>query len=72
MESPDFFFSLFQIYKSQFSQFEIAFLAFTRCLCVCSFTDRHAMLPQCANMYAISDRSNTKYNMKYIFLALAV
>ncbi len=53
----------------QFSQVEIAFSASTRCLCVFILpAGRHAMLLQCANLYAWTGHSNRKYNSKYNFV----
>ncbi len=55
----------------QFTQFEIAFAYSTKCLCVFILPPgRHAMLLQCANMYARTDHSNTKYNTKSNFFGL--
>ncbi len=54
------------IQDSQFLQFEITFSASTRCLYVFILpAGRHPILFQCANMYAGSGHSNTKYNTKY-------
>ncbi len=48
------------------SQFERAFSASTRCLCVFILpAGRHAMLLQWANMYVRTGHSNIIYNMKY-------
>ncbi len=56
-------------FENQFSKFEIAFAASTRCLCVFILhAGRHPMLLPCANMYVRTGYSNTKYNMKYHFL----